>query len=180
MLVPGSFFSISSIWTFASTNPLSNTRTFFPKAVVIGVRLGRCSDGGWNSGFLRDGFPRTPWEPGFRKPPFGSSFSYSILVILSLLFDSRYPDSVFILRYSVSVTQFRLFRVSCPGPAHFNAGSAGCAEALVSAILVQLQLFGLFSVVPIHRIRPGYLVPPHFGIAPGWVLLRPCSQSVVE
>jgi hypothetical protein len=126
---------------------------------------------------------------------------YSIFVIQIRLFRSRcsvfviqiqlfvqlssphYSDSIVqiqlpSLRYSDSIVQIQLSRFSYSHSVIPTQLSRSIYS--VPIISVQLQFFGLFPVVPAHRIRPGYSVPPHFGIAPGWVLLRHCSESVVE
>jgi len=110
-----------------------------PRVVIGGFGLDRCSDGGWNAGFLRNGFPAPHGNPGSISPlsdsiPFIQislfSFRYPVFVIQFQSFRFSRSDSVvqiqlfrfviqislLILRYSVSVVQSSLFRFGCSAP----------------------------------------------------------------
>jgi len=90
-----------------------------PRAVVSGVGLDGCSNGGWNPEVPAERVTCIPREPGLRKPPCQTqfpllSFRYSVSVAQFPLLSFRYSVSViqsplFSLRYSVSVIQFPLF-----------------------------------------------------------------------
>jgi len=79
-----------------------------PRVVIVGVGLDRCSDGGWNAGFLRDGFPAPHGDPG-SVSPLSDLFPF----IQISLFILRYPVFIIQISYSVSVIQFPLFSFSC-------------------------------------------------------------------
>ena len=103
-----------------------------PRVVIVGVGLDRCSDGGWNAGFLRDGFPAPHGDPG-SVSPLSDLFPFSQISLFIL----RYP--VFITQHPLFsfVIQYPLFSFSYPDPVI----QSPLSRSSRSDPVVQIQLF---------------------------------------
>ena len=109
--------------------------------------MDRCSDGGWNAGFLRNGFPAPHGNPGSVSPCQLFDFRYSDLAIHSPLPSSVIQSPSFSIRYSVSAIQFRY---SDP-VVQIQLFSLRYSDSVVRSPLSRFQLFDSIFQSPVIR-----------------------------